>query len=286
MRPIRSWARALMLVPLLLGTPGALVGVAQAAPLEGEYLISFTGNEALWPLQSLDDCETDVIDGIEVEVCVRVAFARDGKGRVAGSGTFDFTALGIGVDISGTLAGTVKGTVKGTDRKGLTQTVSLKFKGAVSVEGVGSSLPAKMSGKLKTTISTGGLQETKGKLKVTVQKHGTTKVKLETGLEEIPMGAGDWVLALEITSSTDNTKLSGTARLELPDGEQFLSLEGSYKPKSDKANISATGKNSTKGIELDLKGVRSSDPGLFEAGSVSFDVQGITGKKSLKVRND
>ena len=47
MRPIRSWARALTLVPLLLGTPGALVGVAQAAPLEGEYLISFTGNEAL-----------------------------------------------------------------------------------------------------------------------------------------------------------------------------------------------------------------------------------------------
>ncbi len=296
MRPAGSWAlvcnspwcwagvRLSAWVALAwLVLPGGVIP-AVAAPVNGIYEIPFTANESIWPLESLSDCEEQVIDGIDISICLGMSFNRNGAGDVDGSGTFDFTARGIGVEITGNLAGPVKGSVKGTDRSGYKQSVTMKFKGTVSVGGAGGDMTAKMTGKLKTSISTAGVIETKGSVKVKVQRGGTTKVKLVTGLEQLDEGSGDWVLKLNITASADQTKLSGTAELMLPDGSQFIPVEGVYKPKSEKAQIRAKGKGSNKGLQIEMKGLHGSEPGFFDRGNVSYDVQGFSGGRSLKVK--
>ena len=94
------------------------------------------------------------------------------------------------------------------------------------------------------------------------------------------------MIILTVTASADQTKLSGTVELDLPDGKRFLPLDGKYKPKSDKGDIEAKGSKDNKGMEVELKGLQSTDGGTFERGTASFDVQGITGKKSLKAKRD
>jgi hypothetical protein len=254
---------------------------ASAGPVSGLYEIPFSGSESIWPLPSLSDCEAQVIDGIDVGICLGMSFNRSGKGDVHGSGTFDFEANGIGVAISGNLAGGVKGKIGGSDRSGYKQSVAVKFKGTVSVEGAGGDMPATMTGKLKTSITPAGVVETKGSVKVKVKHGGTTKAKLESGLTQLEEGSGDWTLKLIITASADQTKLSGTAELMLPDGSRFLPLEGVYKPKSDKAQISARGKKDTKGMRIELKSLETSEPGSFDEGSATYDVQGFKGGRSL-----
>jgi hypothetical protein len=255
---------------------------ASAGPVSGQYEIPFTGNESIWPLDSLRDCEDQVIDGISVGICLGMSFHRSSKGKVNGSGSFDFEAIGIGVEIRGNLAGGLKGKIGGTDSSGYKQTVSVKFKGTVTVEGAGGDMPATMAGKLKTSITPTGVMETKGSVKVKVKGGGTTKAKLQTGLSQLEEGSGDWLLKLNITASTDQTKLSGTAELVLPDGPRFLPLEGTYKPKSDKAQIKARGKADTKGMQIEVKSIGTSEPGILDRGTATYDVQGFKGGRSLK----
>lgn len=284
MRPSCPWGLVfLLLVLALVVGPGWTP--AAAASLDGEYLIPFTGAESIWPLSEFQDCESDVIDGNDVELCLSMSLTRSGKGAVLGSGTFDFLAQGIGVDIEGNLAGTLKGSIKGTDKRGYKQTVSVKYKGTVSVAGVGGDLPATMTGKLTTSITPAGLIESKGSLKVAIKRGGTTKAKIKTGLSQLEEGSGDWTLKLTIQASADQTKLSGTAELMLPDGSHFLPVKGSYKTKQDKADIDAKGKAKNKGMVVELKSVRSNEPGVFEQGTVSYEVQGFSGRKSLKTDN-
>ena len=236
---------------------------ASAEPIEGTYVIPFDGAESIWPLFDLHDCETDVIDGNNVEVCMDISLARSAAGRVDGSGTFDFQVRGIGIKIDGTLAGTLRGGIAGSDQRGYRQTLGLRFSGTVAVEGVGESLPASMSGRITTSITPAGLRETRGVLKVKV-KRGTTS--------KIPVGH---------SPAARKYAISGTAEAVLPDGTRFLPIVGSYTPKADTATLVAKGRGANKGIWIQLKSIRSASPGTLERGAVTYGIQGFTGKQSL-----
>ena len=106
-------------------------------------------------------------------------------------------------------------------------------------------------------------------------------IPVETVLSQIPEGSGDWTLRLEITASTNQTKLSGTAEAVLPDGTRFLPIVGSYTPKADTATLVAKGRGANKGIWIQLKSIRSASPGTLERGAVTYGIQGFTGKQSL-----
>lgn len=274
-------AQLVVLCILSALSANVVVRPAWAEPIDGAYAIDLTGSDSIWPLEDFNDCESDVIRGVNVDVCLGMSFIRSGRGAIQGSGTFDFSASGLGVEMSGILAGTLRGSIHGKDRRGYRQTVRLSYQGSVSVPGVGGGLPARMTGRLRTTITPAGLVQTQGTLTVQVKRGGNTRARIQTDRTQLPDGAGDWTLHLILAASADQKKLSGTAEVALASGSRFVPISGSYFAKQDSATLRARGRGTNKGVRLVLKGLRSSGPGLLDAGMLTYTVEGFNGRKRL-----
>jgi hypothetical protein len=177
---------------------------------------------------------------------------QDAKGKVTGSGTFDYFSdeNDISIDVE------IKGNVKGQNN-----IVTLKYK-VKGKDAEGNKIQNDLNLELDESIlSLVGTE----KMKVCQKGAGCEKTEASVSLD-LPDGmTGEAELEIYVESDESGEKLEGTAELTLSNGDEYpLSAKGKYNSNKEETQFQLKGvADSTKGIKFKLKIDEGSEAATF-----------------------
>ncbi len=243
-----------------------------------EFTIDISGAHSIWdPGDDLTDvCESETIQGVLIDICVDLPFTVSPKGKLSGNGSFDFSASGGGVSLTGNATGAVTGTVK--TKRSLTQVkLVLAAVGNVTATGIGT-CGFKAKSKLKANIDANGDMVGTTSAKACVKCPGIGSGCDEVG--DIPIaenvGNGDWTLSFDVTSDAKN-KLAGSAMASTVLGNFDFDLKGKYKDKKDEAKLTGKPDEASKGTKVKLKGLQVTG-GAIDGVAIKYKIGGGAGE--------
>jgi len=182
---------------------------------------------------------------------------QDAKGKLTGSGTFDYSSDEIAMSIPVEIKGKVKG-------KNNIVTLKYKVKGK-DAEGkkIQNNLMLALDESILSLVGT-------EKMKVCQKGAGCEKTEASVSLD-VPDGmTGEAELEIDAELDENGKKLEGTAELTLSNGDEYpLSAKGKYNSNKAETQFQLKGvADSTKGIKIKLKIDEGSEAATFINGKV------------------
>lgn len=268
-------------MPRLLVRTGLVVALAaaplwaRAEPPSGSYAIDLPAEPGIVLPTDLDEDDCETVEG--VTICASGQLTTDGAGAIDGDATLAFSG-----EIEGELAGYFDGKVAGQAGDPRV-TLSMLLEGELTSQGMPLEILASSRARCARNALAGGF-DCSGSMKLCAYylgaRIGCESERIAYFVED---DTGSWQLRLIGLTTAPDGSVSGTAEVELSNGQVFsYAVTGKYSSRTDSSSLRLAELGTARGSKLRLASVVLTG-GAATAGSLDYQIAGQKGRATLPV---